>query len=201
MTRETPSRAVVRFPSRLAISDAEVDHGRLGPAMQALLPRQRKFVVAMLDGGGTKYSRYAQIAGYSGDAEALASTGHRLAHDTKILAAIQEEGIRRVRASVGMATSQLVTLAETAPLHKDRLKAIEMILNRSGLHALTEHKVTVEHPTDPLSIVERIATLANKLGIDPKKLLGNNAQTESAPVVDAEFTEVEAGTEGLEDLL
>lgn len=190
--------------SQAVIPDSEVTHGRLGPALAALNLRQRKFVSALLDTGGTNYKRCAMMAGYVGNDDTMAVTGHRLAHDSKVLAAIEEESKRRVRASVSMATSQLVTIAESTPLVKDKLKAIEMILNRGGMHALTESRTTVEHTTDQLGMVERITQLATKLGMDPKALLGQHlpasAPSEPEPI-DVEFEEVEPSEQGLEDLL
>jgi len=179
------------------------DSGKLGDAMLQLLPRQRKFVVALLETGTTNYTRAAKMAGYGGNSESgLRVQASRLAHDPRIIRALREEGERRLRASAVMATSVLINIAENGLTAKDRLKAAEMILNRTGLHALTEHKTTVEHTTDELGKIERITALARGLGLDPAKLLGQNAAP-SLPApkpVDVEFTEV-GSTAGLEDLL
>jgi phage terminase small subunit len=174
--------------------------------MKACTPRQRAFVEAMLVTGGNNHKLCAMMAGYTGNDNTLRVTAHRLAHDSNVLAAIREEGDRRIRASVVMATSRLVSIAENSTDEKVALKAIDMVLNRSGLHALTEHKVSIERPTDGVEIKQRIVALAKELGLDPAKLLGHNAQMSALPApeegetVEAEFIEI-TGREGLEDLL
>jgi hypothetical protein len=87
-----------------------------------------------------------------------------------------------------------------------RLKAATELLNRSGLHSTTEHKVTVDRPDmDERQLVRRIAALAQEQGLDPSMLLGARGY-----VIDAEFEIVEkrealpapaGSSEGLEDLL
>lgn len=161
--------------------------------MQALTVRQRGFVVAMLELGNTNYQRAAMLAGYSMDnKKAAAVTGHRLAHDDRVQSAIQEEATRRLNASVIMAVSTLVQIAEDPKTQtKDRLKAIEMIANRTGLHATTEHRVQVEHVTTNEETLERLARLSKVLGLEPAKLLGSiGAKIVGDKIIDAEFTEV-----------
>jgi len=162
---------------------------KLGPAMSKLTERQRAFVVALLDFGGINPNKAARMAGYSvADGGAgLAVTAHRLAHDEKIQDAIQEEAGRRLRTGSIMAVKTLLEIADNpAAEHRDRLKAVEMILNRTGLHAISEKNVTVTH-VDQTSdeMIKRIALLARNQGLDPVKLLGN-----AGVVVDADFKEV-----------
>jgi hypothetical protein len=71
---------------------------------------------------------------------------------------------------------------------KDRTKAIEILLNRTGLHALTEHKVKVEHTVDNEEALRKIAFLAKRVGIDPSKLLGTEATI--PPTLEGDFTDV-----------
>lgn len=173
---------------------------RLGPAMRALNERQRQFVLALLEQGTTNYTRAAAAAGYGNNPESLKVQAHRLAHDPRILGAIQEEAKARITAGVVMAASQLVQIAENdmTPT-RDRLRALEMIMNRGGLHAMSESRQTIVHEADEAGAIARIRTLAATLGLDAKTLLG------SAGVVDAEFVEVTKppgeNTTGLEDML
>lgn len=177
--------------------------GRLGPAMRALNERQRQFVFALLEQGTTNYTRAAAVAGYGNTDESRKVIAHRLAHDPKILAAMQEEGKSRITAGVVMAASELVRIAEDSNTPtREKLRALEMIMNRGGLHAMTESRQTIVHETDEGAAVARIRDLAATLGLDPKKLLG------SVGVVDAEFIEVTevtkptgGNTTGLEDML
>jgi phage terminase small subunit len=156
---------------------------RLGSRMRALNERQRRFVEALFGGGHANHTQAALIAGYTGDNETVRVTAHRLAHDDKIRAAILEEAQRRMDSSGALVASVLIEIASD-PTHKDRLKAALALADRIGLHARTEHKITVEHQDDKGKI-ELIKHLADKLGIDPGKLLGRAAEP-----VDVEFSEV-----------
>lgn len=165
--------------------DIPLDY-KCGPAMRKLNDRQRAFVVAMLDFGGLDNTKAAEAAGYSaGDRNSLRRVAYRLAHDPDIQEAIKEEGQNRLNSSGIMAVNTLLEIANDAGTEKkDKLKAIEMIMNRIGMSAKTEHNVNVTRK-DLTSdeMIKRIGMLAGKLGVDPQKLLGG-------PPVDAEFTEI-----------
>ncbi len=172
--------------------------GAPGPALALLTHRQQTFVRAMLETGGQDHTRAARMAGYTGNDNCMRVTAHRLAHDTKVLAALKEEADKRIRSGALLGASVLIEIAGDT-MHKDRFRAATELLNRAGLQVVTEHKVTVTNSGDEKAMIERIASMASQLGLDSKKLLGG--------FVEAEFTEVAAlpapvdGTEGLEDLL
>lgn len=176
---------------------AIIDQDGLGPLMRALNPRQQRFIWELLEAGDDNHTRAYLAAGYVAANMNVARVGaHRLAHSPSILAAMREEALNRIHAGVIMATSELVQIASgraSGAKISDRLKAISMILNRAGIHEMTEHKVTVEHTADEAGMVARIKALASEMGLDPKKLLGN--------VVDAEFTVIEPSDGGIADLL
>lgn len=161
---------------------------QLGPAMQRLNERQRRFVHAMIENGGLNNRRAALDAGFADsptNPNQLNVTAHRLSHDENIQAAIKEEGIRLLNAGTFLAVKVCLEIAaDPTTMKKDKLKAAEMIMNRTGLHATSEHKVAVTHvdrTTD--ETVKRIEQLAKSMGLDPKLLLGQAA-------IDAEFVEV-----------
>lgn len=170
-------------PALTITSDA-----KLGPAMRNLNERQRAFVIAMIEMGGINYTRAAIAAGYgNGNIKSAEVQGHRLAHDETVLNAIHEEAHRRLRSGAIMAVQTLLEVASNPQAeNRDRLKAVEMMLNRTGLHAVTEHNVKVEHRdiTDE-GMIKRIKLLAEKQGLDPSRLLGN-----AGVVIEAEFKEV-----------
>lgn len=184
---------------------------RLGPAMLALSNRHRAFVVALMELGGSKYSAAAAAAGYSaGNKDALAVTATRLAHDDRILDAIQEESKRRLGAALGLATSNLVKIIEDGK-PSDKLQAMRMLFDRTGLHAKSEQLINVKHtPEDEAGMIERIRSLAGDLGLDPAALLGTRAALPAPPVLplplkplvaDAVFVDISPTARGLEDLL
>lgn len=185
------------------------DSGKFGPAMLALLPRQQAFVDALLTQGDSNYTRAALTAGYA-DSEnsSIRATAHRLAHDAKILDAIQEESQRRIRAGVGIAVHVLERMLEGGEAEGItpalQVKIAEMIMNRSGLHVTTKHETTrtVVHELSADQRTRRLAELLRKrpdlIGLtDGKRLALPDPNT-----TDADFVEVvEPSTEGLEDLL
>ena len=164
---------------------------QLGPAMQRLNERQRRFVHAMIELGGLNNRRAALDAGFADsptNPNQLNVTAHRLAHDENIQAAIKEEGIRLLNAGTFLAVKVCLEIAaDPTTMKKDKLKAAEMIMNRTGLHATSEHKVAVEHTTkSDKETIARIEQLAKALGLDAKQLLGQGA-------IEAEFVDVTEG--------
>jgi hypothetical protein len=160
-----------------------------GPAMLALTPAQRAFVVAKVHFGCTN-AEAARRAGYSKSQPSDAKvTAYRLAHSENIIAAIVEES-RKVMAGEGpRSIKTLVEIRDSKSGEaKDRIKAAIELLNRGGLNAVSEHHHVVEHTMTDAQKDRRILELAKELGLpdtEARKLL-------IAPeAVDAEFTEVE----------
>ena len=172
---------------------------QLGPAMRALSPMMRQFVLALLQTGCTQ-AKAAELAGYKGGPNTWKAMGWKLAHDSRVQAALHEEAQKLIRTTAVMAIGVVTEIAQDRAVNpKDRLKAALELLNRSGLHAQTEHRVTLERVDDAAKI-EQIRLLADRLGLDVTKLLG---RSNKQPVTDAEFQVVSSGPSaaGLEDLL
>lgn len=154
--------------------DPRDEGGRYGPAMQALSERQRKFVVALLNSGGKNAKLAAREAGYGAGnyKNALEVQAHRLMHTDTVLEAIREESVKRMR-SYGLAlVSDLVEIAgDRENSVKDRLKAIDMVLNRTGMQAIMEHKVTVEDKRSRADLVKELIAGLLELGVSPSTLL------------------------------
>ena len=157
--------------------------------MKALPDTQQVFVMACINMGvGLNYTEAARIAGYA-NTPTIKVTAHKLAHDEKIQAAIQEQNRRTLRVGTLEAVAYLLeTVRNTKAETKDRLKAAQMVLDRGGLHALSEHQVTVNH--NHMSVEEkakRVRDWAVKQGIDPDKLLGSLINDGDKLVQDVEF--------------
>lgn len=193
------------------VQPVPVDLGELGPAMQALpTDRMRAFVVRLIEGGGraNKYITAYIEAGYqvsNPNSHGADVNAWKLAHDQRIQAAIREESLNRMGAAALAASSFLVELLNTDdPTVKVgmKLKAAGMILNRVGLHETTEHVVKTERKQSDSEKVEAIIRLAEKLGLDPKMLLGRaGVEVPGETVIEAEDVELVGSTAGLEDLL
>src|SRR5262245_58404560 len=87
-----------RRPGRPCTPLIPIDESSLGPAMLALTPAQRGFVVAKVQHGMSNTDA-TQLAGYSARSpHALGVVGSRLAHDERVQAALLEEGQKLMRA-------------------------------------------------------------------------------------------------------
>lgn len=181
------------------------DSAQFGPAMLKLTPKMRRFVDSLLVSDGVNFTRAALDAGYSQNSmEALAVTAHRLAHDTRIQAAIQEETARRLKSGQLMASRVLIDIAKNESVEpKDRLKAVNSILDRTGHSAVQKHETTVKHTMDEGEIVGRITQLCTLMGLDARKMIGRTLQIEgqAEEITEPEQYDAEGSTEGLEDVL
>ena len=144
------------------------DPTEFGPAMLALRnDRLRRFVLEVMKYGSTNYGRAALAAGYPEE------YGARLAHQTPIQEALQEESKRRLGASLPMAASVLIELCENPTVAaRDRAKIAANLLDRGGLGIKTEHTVKVEHRLDEEGLKAQISAMAQELGMDPAVFLG-----------------------------
>jgi hypothetical protein len=146
-----------------------------GPRMAALTPQQRRYVMAMASDPFGNPTQWARLAGYSDVKEAAKVRGHELSHNPEVEKAVQEFS-KTALGTLGpmLATAGLLRIARSKS-HPDHLKALLAIANRAGLHETTEHRVQVQH-TDLTgqAIINRIAALAAKHGLDQAKLIGGN---------------------------
>jgi hypothetical protein len=124
------------------------DWGEYGPAMRALSARQRSFVEFLLVEPPTHgaQTRAARRAGY-GNARTkpitMAKISSRLVRNEKILAGINEEARKLLRAGGLEATKALLALVHN-PEHKDHARGIAMTLARTDPE-IERHDVNVTH--------------------------------------------------------
>lgn len=171
------------------------DFSELGPAMQRLTVLQRQFVVAYCEHPNYTPGQLAAEAGYSAGTEGstqLRVVGFHMMRNEKVLAAINEEAGKRLRGAGLIGVGAVVAIALN-PAHKDHLKAALALMDRTGHHATSEHKVTVDdkRPQSKAELVAAVAQVARDAGLTDdaiKKLTGGD-------IVDAEFQDVTAQTE------
>ena len=116
------------------------DKEDLGPAMQAITPRQRAFVIALFEQhGAPNLAQAARQAGYgaadgSSSARVMTSIASRLAQSEAIVAAIGEHAKRTLRGSLVPQAIAAVTAIVGTHGDKDRLKAAQCdpLAHRSG---------------------------------------------------------------------
>src|SRR5215472_15384220 len=92
----------------LQIGDPAVED--LGPAMLALEPRQRRFVLGYL-GDPSDHSRCAEAAGYSTKSDGHRVAAHRMIRNPKIIAAIKEQADKTLNSNAFIAVSALADIA------------------------------------------------------------------------------------------
>ena len=154
-----------------------------GPKMLALNQMQRRFVHAYFEHPNYSDRQLAVEAGYQDR-----TTGNRLMHDERVIAAINEETSKRLRTGGAIGVMGMIKVAlDTA--HKDHLKACAMLADRTGFHALSEHKVTVDdkRPETKAELVAAVAAAAKELGYSPeviKAMVGTEA-------IEVEFEEID----------
>lgn len=178
---------------------ADIAEENLGPAMKALTPLQRRFVLAVKEIGAGRWMRAAKIAGYSGTDQALAVRGYEQAHNPKVTAALVEIGGYTMQSIANDASAALLDVLTHPTQAKGalRLKAALAVLDRIGLGIKTEHTVNInksEERTDRLLIevraqLEKNPALAQFLPAPIKALLED--QTKKREAVDVEFREVD----------
>jgi phage terminase small subunit len=158
--------------------------------MSALNERQQKFVMALIHYPGITQAEAARQAGYSDHLEAAKVRGHYLAHSPAVQAAMREEAGKVLNSSSLMAANVLLSLLTDEGVEpKDRIKAAGMLLDRSGFGA--QQTINVNKTTSDQTgkaIMDRIAALAAKHGLDPGRLIAG-----PAPAVEVEFSVVKDG--------
>jgi len=146
--------------------------GEYGPKMRALpTPRMQRFVLALLEQGKRNQTAAYIAAGYAGKSRnALQANACLLVHDTRIQEALQEEAGRRTKDLLPLALHTIEAIVAD-PQHKDAAKVALSIMDRAGLHSMTEQKVTVGLANDT-EMLQRIRFLAERNGIPLAQLIG-----------------------------
>ena len=159
-----------------------------GAAMAQCTPLQRRFVMAMLTRGDMSHGDCARMAGSAGTSQnSLRVMAHQLLAHPKVKAAIHEQAELRLASAKIMAVSQLVQMANSPSNDATKLKAVSMILNRVGMHEVSEshvvHTDMNQALEDDLATLEHWATLTGTtLAPEYQKLL--DARKKIAPVLE-----------------
>lgn len=162
-----------------------------GPAMAAILPMQRAFVIAYCSSPTGDASKAAAEAGYATNTNAIQVQASRLMHRPDVLAAIREVVVARVSAELPVYVHALATVAASVQ-HKDQVKAIGMLLNRGGMPDMREINHNVNITITRAEKEAEIRQMAIEMGEDPEKWLGMVTET-----TDAEYETI---PDGLEDI-
>jgi phage terminase small subunit len=133
----------------------------LGPAMLALTPMRRRFVMELATGpsGYGSEVRAARAAGYAAsDDQTLQTAATKILHNAKVQEALREVGGKLIRASAFSAIRQTERIANDLE-HRDCLKACLALMDRGGFAVETHHTVTVEHQSLDDQALEALRTM------------------------------------------
>lgn len=139
---------------------------KLSPAMAALpRPAMREFVRHLFDpdlNGRGRFVDAARRAGYTGDPATVGRTAQRLLRHPLVIAAMKEIGDFSIRHMLPDAINAQREIVND-PEHKDRLKASNVILDRSigAIAQKHEHAVTVEVDYRKIDLLELREDLRN----------------------------------------
>jgi hypothetical protein len=175
----------------------------LGPAMQALTDRQRKFVLALyeLPAGRGALTRAAQRAGYGGKPNSMRQIAHALWNNEKVRRAFQEVGYRYI-GTTAVAAIQAARDLIFQPDHPDHLKACRMFIDRGWpIETHSHQKIDVAHAheihisdTEGAKLARRLAA---ELGMPEEKLLGwSRMQETKSQLIEATPVEIKGEDDG-----
>jgi phage terminase small subunit len=159
----------------------------VGPKMAALWDDRVRTFALIMAAGEENGAKAAREAGYSDAGEACKVRASELMHNPAVLAAIEEAS----RSSLQWLAPRAIGAAKAIlgdPKHKAHARMIEVVLDRTGFFAKTEHKVTVEHTVDLKDLEALARRLAQENGIAPERFIG------LGPVIEGEATEVADGS-------
>ena len=171
-----------------------IPEAALGPAMSALSnDRQRKFAWLMATGMFESAVAAAREAGYADNGSlennrrgGIRVQSHRLMHDPKVAAAIEECTRMTLKGLAPIAELRAKEILNDRK-HPYHGRMVETVLDRTGHFARSEHTMRVEHSVDVRELEELARRLAAETGVAVGKFLGVN----EAPVIEGEVLEAE----------
>jgi hypothetical protein len=197
----------------------------------AALPndRWRAYVLAFFATrpGHGQYRSAAKIAGLgnvdgTSSDNAISVLAHRIAHDTRFVAALHEEGAKRLKTTSPAAISALANLIDNAN-HKDHARAIGMVLDRVHAAETTHHVQVTHRHIDPdeeaLEILEALRSVGasrekmeellgfhelpriERLAAQRAKIIEGKVIEHEADVIEADVIEGADDLDGLADVL
>lgn len=163
-------------------------------SIDGLTRKQAAFVIAYLATGGSSHREAARAAGYTGADQSLDNAAYLNLRNPKVLQAMREEADKRLQSGLILGASTLMELAKHSDTDATRLKAATELLNRGGLALAIKHEHVVRDERSPKELEDVLVAFANKMGVEPQKLLGYDP---SVPAEDAEYTEADLELEAL----
>lgn len=182
---------MANVPARPALLPAP-PREHLGPAMSKLSPKRQEFVRQYV-GLGQRNAKQAYIrAGYNASTEnSAAVNGCVLLHNADVQAAVKEYCLSTLVALAPTALRVAGDLLESPQTDAAvRAGIAKTIMDRTGLIAQTEHKVTVEHIGSDPRALEEARQLVQSLGLTEEQVQSLLGRTVAAKVIDAAYVDI-----------
>jgi len=120
------------------------------------------------------------LSGYKGNRQAAEKYAQRLTKNYLVQEALKEAALCQLAGLIPKVTMALSNIVDD-PEHPSHFRAVDGVLNRVGLHDVTETKKTVTHAVDVRDLVAKIRSMAERLNIglypDKLKLIGEAEKT------------------------
>ena len=174
--RGEPSRPKRRRRQKYSTAPLAPDNdasASYGPAMRALSPMQRRFVLELRHGpaGYGSEIRALKAAGYGkgSNENTLYVMANHVLHNPKVQDALRELGGKIIRAEAFVSIRNVSKIANDLT-HRDCLRANLALMDRGGFAPETFHNIIVEHKTDyTKQALEELATF-RRLGVERARL-------------------------------
>jgi phage terminase small subunit len=151
----------------------EIAEQDCGPAMMALTPKARRFVLELRHGpaGYGSEVRAARAAGYgtaTSSDNAMKVLAHQALYNPKVQDALREVGGKIIRAEAFQSIKNTAAIANDLG-HRDCLRANLALMDRGGFAVETHHTLTVQHVDYTKQALEELAGF-RRLGVERAKL-------------------------------
>jgi hypothetical protein len=133
-----------------------------GPAMQALRPSQRAFVIRSFEMPGASGPAILAACGDKASPEARKHKAYRYRCDPRVQEAMKEVAASMVHSDLPLAASTIHDTL-TDPKHRDRAKVAFGLYDRAGISPVQKSETTVTHKVDTRGdLLGKIAMLLEK---------------------------------------
>jgi len=181
IVKKNPSK-----PARKSIKEG------YGPAMSACSPWQRKYVEARYAHPEMRGWECLIEVGYRGGSQepdklrvAARQMAHRMDHNPLVQAAMLEVGATEYRSKLPKVIDALDKIIDD-PRQRDRVKVLHGLLDRVGMHQVSEVRATITQVFDREAAIERLATLLERhaVSLPLQRLIPQNIVREGDTVDD-----------------
>lgn len=164
----------------------------VGPAFDVLNARRQRFVIAYVGRGRRNAAGAYKDAGFTASTDhSAAANACLLLHRDDVQAAIREWCQKQLVTLAPVATEVMATMLEDPQTDPAvRAKLVGMVFDRTGLAAVTEQKITVEHIGSDPQALNRARTLIEQLKLSDAQVETMFGRSVAAKIIEADYVEI-----------